>query len=217
MLMLKEREEIIKYGREMLRNGLTRGTGGNLSIYNHDLGYMAISPSSIPYEEMLVEEVVIMDLQGNIIDGEKTPSSEHEMHAIVYRERKEFSAMIHMHSTFAATLSCLRQPLVAVDYLVAFGGGKDVPCAEYATYGSLELAHNSIKAMEGRKAVLLANHGLNACGSTLKEAYAIAEEIEFCAELYIRAKAVGEPVILDEKEMDIMVKKFYGTGYGREA
>ncbi|MCH4887683.1 L-fuculose-phosphate aldolase [Acidaminobacter sp. JC074] len=213
MLMEKERQEIVYYGKQLLEKGLTTGSGGNLSIYNRDKGLMAISPTGIPYFEMKKEDVVIMDLEGKIIDGNRYPSSEHEMHAIVYRNRQELNAMVHTHSIFAATISALNQPLPAVDYLVAIGGGKDVKCAKYATYGSEALAINALEAMEGRNAVLLANHGMNACSTDLKKAMNVAEQLEFCSEIYVRAKSMGEKInIIDDEEMIRNVKKFVTYG-----
>lgn len=212
LLMQEEREAIVKFGQKLITSGLTTGTGGNLSIYNKEKGYLAISPSGIDYFEMLPEDVVILDLQGNIIDGKLKPSSEYEMHAIVYRNRDDVAAMVHTHALYSTTISCLRWDLPAVDYLVAHAGGKDIKCAEYATYGTKELAENALKAMEGRKAVLLANHGINVVGTTMDEAFAITEQLEFCARLYWQAKSVGAPVILDDEEMEMMVDRFKGYG-----
>lgn len=212
LLMKDERETIVKYGKKLITSGLTTGTGGNLSIFNREKGLLAIKPSGIEYLEMLPADVVIMDLNGNVKDGSLKPSSEYEMHAIVYRNRDDVSAMIHTHALYATTISCLRWNLPAVDYLVAHAGGKDIKCAQYATYGTKELAENALKAMESRKAVLLANHGINVVGKTLDEAFAITEQLEFCARLYWQAKSIGEPVILDDEEMDMMVERFKGYG-----
>jgi L-fuculose-phosphate aldolase len=135
------------------------------------------------------------------------------MHAIVYRNRSDLSAMVHMHSIFAATISATRKALPAVDYLVAHGGGPDIKCAEYATYGSSELAANALEGMKGRNAVLLANHGMNVCSINLEKAMAIAEQLEFCCEIYVRAKSMGEEVcIIDDEEMLRNVKKFVTYG-----
>ncbi|PLR75229.1 fuculose phosphate aldolase [Bacillus sp. V3-13] len=210
--MQQEREAIVEYGKRLITSNLTTGTGGNLSIFKKESGYMAISPSGIEYFKMKPADVVITDLQGNIIDGILKPSSELEMHATVYRNRDDVSAMIHTHALYATTISCMRWDLPAVDYLVAHAGGKDVKCATYATYGTKELAENALKGMEGRKAVLLANHGINVAGKTLQEAFAITEQLEFCARLYWQAKAIGEPVILPDAEMEIMVERFKGYG-----
>ena len=139
------------------------------------------------------------------------PSSERDMHRIFYKYRTDLDAIVHTHTTFAATISCLNQPLPAVHYLVAFAG-EDVRCAEYATYGTVQLAKNAFEAMKDRKAVLLANHGLLAGGANLAEAYGVTEQIEFCCELYYRAKSIGEPVILPSDEMVRMIERFKDYG-----
>ena len=213
MLLQKEREMIVAYGKRMLSAGLTRGTGGNLSIYDRNLELMAITPSGIPYEEIEAEDILIMKLDGTIVEGNKTPSSEHTMHEIVYRTREDVGAMLHMHSTFAVTLACLNEDLPAVDYMVAYSRGRSVKCAPYASFGTTDLAVNALKTMGDQNAVLLANHGMNVVGPDLPKAFAIAEQLEFCAELYVRARTIGKPVILPDDEMDQMVERFMRAGY----
>ena len=159
MLLENERNDIVQYCNEMIHRGSTKGTGGNISIFNRNEGLMAISPSGIEYHKMTPEDVIVLDLEHNVIDGRLKPSSELEMHSIFYKNREDIHADVHTHSTFAKTLSALRWKLPAVSYLVAFAG-KDVRCAKYASFGTKELAENAFQAMEGRNAVLLANHGL---------------------------------------------------------
>ena len=213
MLLQKEREMIVAYGKRMLSAGLTRGTGGNLSIYDRNLELMAITPSGIPYEEIEVEDIMIMKLDGTIVEGNKTPSSEHTMHEIVYRTREDVGAMLHVHSTFAVTLACLNEDLPALDYRVAYSRERSVKCAPYASFGTPDLAVNALKTMGNQNAVLLTNHGMNVVGPDLPKAFAIAEQLEFCAELYVRARTIGKPVILPDDEMDQMVKRFIQAGY----
>jgi len=212
MLLKKERELVAEYGRKLIETGLTTGTGGNISIYNEKEGLMAIKPSGIEYFKIKAEDVVIMDLSGNKVEGDKKPSSEYNMHRIFYQNRGDVRAVVHTHSTYSTTISCLNEEIPAVHYLVAFSGEK-VPCAKYATFGTPQLAENAYKAM-GKKynATLLANHGLLAVGNNIATAFATAEEIEFCAELYYRTKAVGEPVILSPEEMKLMNEKFKNYG-----
>lgn len=213
MLLLQSlREEIIVYGKKLIETGLTTGTGGNLSICDRERNLMAITPSGIDYFEIQPEQIVLLDVNtGDIVDGNSVPSSECDMHRILYKYRTDVNAVIHTHATFAATISCLNQPLPPIHYLVAFAG-VDVRCAPYASYGTVELAKNAFEAMKDRKACLLANHGLLAAGSNLAEAFAITETIEFCCELYYRAKSMGEPVILPEEEMVYMIERFKNYG-----
>lgn len=212
MLLEKERKEVIEYGKRMIMEGLTKGTGGNISVVNREKNMMAITPSGIDYMVIQPEDIVILDVEtGKIIDGNKVPSSESDMHRIFYKYRKDINAVVHTHSKYAAGLSCTNQKLPAVHYLLAVAG-VDVPCAEYATYGTVKLAKNAFEAMKGTKAVLLSNHGMLAGGETLAEAYNIAENVEFCCELYFIAKTMGEPNILPEEEMRRMIERFKNYG-----
>ncbi|MDW0116133.1 L-fuculose-phosphate aldolase [Sporosarcina thermotolerans] len=211
MLLEKERTLVMEYGQKLIVNQLTTGTGGNLSIFNREKQLVAISPSGMNYFDITPEDVVVIDLNGNVVDGNRTPSSEVSMHLIYYNKRDDIQAVVHTHSNYATTISCMNWELPAVHYLVAFAGN-NVRCAKYATYGSPELAVNSFEAMRDRRAVLLANHGLLAGGNDIDHAFNIAEEIEFCAELYYRTKSIGEPVILGENEMTLMQKKFETYG-----
>lgn len=211
LLLQKEREEIVQYGKKLVTSNLTKGTGGNLSIYNRKEGLMAISPSGIDYFKIKPEDVVVLDLEGKKIEGDKKPSSEYEMHRIFYANRVDINAIIHTHTMYATTIACLNWDLPPVHYMVALAG-LNVRCAKYATFGTKELAENAFEAMKDRKAVLLANHGLLAGDKDLANAFNITEEIEYCAELYYRTKCIGEPVILSEDEMRIMLEKFKTYG-----
>ncbi len=211
MLLEKERKEIVAYGRKLIETGLTKGTGGNLSMFNREKGLMAISPSGIDYFEIRLEDVVVLDLEGNKVEGEKTPSSEYDMHRIFYKSRDDIDAIIHTHTIYATTIACLNWDLPPVHYMIALAG-QNVRCSKYATYGTKELAENVFEAMEDRNAVLLANHGMLAGAKDLANAFNITEEIEYCAELYYRARSIGEPVILSEDEMIKMIGKFKTYG-----
>lgn len=211
MKLQREREEIVEYGNRLVEAKLTKGTGGNLSIYNRTEGLMAISPSGIDYARIQPQDVVVLDLQGNLIEGDKKPSSELDLHRIFYQRRTDISAMIHTHTMFATTLACLHWDLPAVHYMVALAG-RNVRCAEYATFGTQELAENAFEAMRDRKAVLLANHGLLAGAQNLANAFNITEEIEYVAELYYRTRGIGEPKILSDEEMALMAVKFQHYG-----
>lgn len=211
MLLENERMEVVEYSKKMIDYGLTKGTGGNISIFNREESLLAISPSGLEYDSMQPKDVVVIDLDSNIIEGENKPSSELAMHSIFYKNRNDINAIVHTHSTFAKTLSSLHITLPPISYLVAYAG-RDVKCAEYASFGTEALAENAFKAMRNRKAVLLANHGLLAGAEDIKNAFNIAEEIEFCSEIYYRAQTMGEPVLLGEDEMDNMIEEFKTYG-----
>ena len=136
MLMEKERQEIVDYGKKMSSAGLSKGTSGNISAYDPVCGYMAISPSGLDYFETAAEDIVILDLNGNLIEGSRKPSSEHALHATIYKLHPDARGVVHAHSTYCTTFACLKQPIEAVHYLLAGAQTSCVPCADYATYGT---------------------------------------------------------------------------------
>lgn len=211
MLLENERLEIIKYGKKLVDTNLTKGTGGNLSIFDREKKLMAITPTGIDFYEIEPEDIVIMNLDGDVVEGKRLPSSEWEMHLLQYKTRDDIDAVIHAHTTYLTVFACLRKPLIATHYMIAVAG-KDVKCADYATYGSHELAVNATEAMKGRKAVILANHGILAGANDLLNAFNIIEELEYCAKIDIFANSIGKPVVLDDEEMELMAEKFKNYG-----
>ncbi|RHW35732.1 L-fuculose-phosphate aldolase [Neobacillus notoginsengisoli] len=211
MLLMEERKAVVEFGKKLIECGLTQGTGGNISLYNREAGLVAISPSGLDYFETALEDVVVLNLDGEIIEGERKPSSEKEMHLIFYRQREDLNALVHTHSPYAKTIASLRWDLPAVSYLVAYAG-PNVRCSAYETFGTKELAEAAFSGMQERRAVLLANHGLIAGANNIKTAFTIAQEIEFCARIFYQAKSIGEPVILPEEEMIRLAEKFKTYG-----
>ncbi|MGY3724536.1 L-fuculose-phosphate aldolase [Granulicatella balaenopterae] len=209
--MKEVRKELIDYGKKLVDTNLTKGTGGNLSVFDRKNQTMAITPSGIDFYEIKEEDIVIMDIDGNVIEGDKTPSSEWYMHLIEYQKRDDIDAVIHAHTTYSTVLACLREELPASHYMVAVAG-KNVRVADYATYGTKELAINSYEAMKDRKAVLLANHGILAGANDLLNAFNIIEEVEYCAKIYCITRSMGQPVILEDDEMEMMLDRFKEYG-----
>ena len=212
MLMEKERQDVVEYGKRMQREGLTKGTGGNISIYNSELKYMAIGPSGIAYEDTRPEDVVIMTLDGQIIDGDKKPSSEHSLHSEIYKSKPDTRAVVHTHSMYCVVMSCLNIPLRAVHYVIADTGAYMVPVAPYRTYGTQELAEVVCSTMGENNAVLMANHGMLACGESISSAFGVASTCEWIAEIQWKCMSVGEPNILSDSDMNVVLEKFKGYG-----
>lgn len=202
MLMIQERQKIVEFGKQISEQRLSKGTSGNLSIYDPQAGHMAISPSGLSYAATTPEDIVIMDLNEHIIEGGRKPSSEYALHAAMYRYRPEARGVVHVHSTYCTTLACLRQPLRAVHYAISGAGTDEVPCAEYATFGTPELAENAARCIGDSRAVLLANHGLITIGVSLERAFALAVNLEFVAEVQWRSMCAGTPVTLSSQEME---------------
>lgn len=211
MLMQAERKAIIAYGKKLVEDGHTRGTSGNISVFDREQKLMAITPSGIDFFELSDEDIVILDMDGQVVEGSRKPSSEWYMHLIQYQNRDDINAVIHGHTIYGTVLSCLRETLPASHYMIAVAG-RDVRVAEYATFGTEALAQNALKGMANRKAVFLANHGILAGESDLAKAYSVVEEVEYCAKLYCIARSIGEPVILSDEEMTLMAEKFKTYG-----
>jgi hypothetical protein len=211
MILEKEREQVIEYSLKLLSEGLTNGTAGNVSIFNREEGLVAISPTGVNYSELTPEMISIVDLEGKLIEGLK-PSSELEMHMILYRNREDVNAVIHTHPVYTTVLACLREDLPAIDYMIAVTGATKVKCAEYASYGTKELAENAYKAMGSSLAVILANHGLTTAGKDIANAFNITVQVEYISNLYIKARNIGEPIILPDNEMNSMLERFKTYG-----
>jgi len=211
MLLKEERNEIVRFGKKLVSSKLTTGTGGNLSLFNRKEGLIAISPSGIDYLEMRPEDIVLLNIDGEIAEGSRSPSSELNFHTMLYQKRKDINAIIHTHSVYATTIACLNWEIPAVHYLVGFSGNK-VPVAPYATFGTKKLADNISKTIGNYNAVLLANHGLITIGVDLSSTFYIAEEIELVAQIYYQSRCIGKPAILSDKEMGKVIKKFKAYG-----
>lgn len=216
MLLETQRELIVTFGLKLLSSGLTTGSGGNLSCICREQDLIAIGPSGVDYADVRVEDVVIVNRAGEVVEGELNPSSELSFHLALYKARPEVNAVVHTHSVYATTMACLQWEIPAVHYLVGFAGNK-VPLAPYATFGSNELAQNVVHGMGDYNAVLLANHGLVAVGSDMRHAFNVAEEIELVARIYYQSCNVGTPVLVPDAEMETVLEKFktYGQQDGR--
>ena len=215
MLLQNIRKELVEYGKRLVDSELTSGTGGNLSYFDSETGYMAITPSGLDFYKTKEEDIVILALDGTVIEGNRTPSSEWVMHKSIYETRTDINAIIHGHTIYASVLACLREELPATHYMIAVAG-ETVRVADYASFGSKELAENAAKGMEDRNAVLLANHGIIGGSNNLRNAFNVIEEVEYCAKIYVIAKSIGNPIILPEKEMKFMSEKFKSYGQPKE-
>lgn len=210
MILKEERKKIVKMGKKILNQGFTKGTGGNLSIYNPEEKLFAITPSGIPYEEIEPKMICVADVEGNLIEGKK-PSSEFEMHRLVYKNRSDIRALIHAHTLYSTAVASLKDELPAVHYMIGVAG-KNIRVAPYATYGSDELAENALKGMEDRNAVLLANHGILVGGKDLDFCLYALDEIEYVAQIYLLTSASGYPNIIPDDEMERVIEKFKTYG-----
>ena len=200
ILLAEERAEVTEQGRALVEKGLTKGVGGNLSRRG-DEDRVAISPTGIPYEDITPEMVPVIDVDGELIEGDYEPSSESPMHTRIYRNRPKVGAIVHSHSPYATTFASLAQTIPASHYLVSFIGDK-IPLADYATPGSEELGEYAAEALgESYNACLLKNHGVIATGNNVKNALETAQMVEFCARIHYQAVSIGEPAMVPQESI----------------
>ena len=205
MLIEACREEVVACCQKLSGSLLAAGTSGNISVFDPASELCAISPSSMDYAVMSPADVVLLDLQGRLVEGNRRPSTEWGLHLACYRGRDDLRAVVHTHSPAATTLAVLGEALPAVHYMIALSGGATLPCAPYALYGSQELAELAVAGLGSGYGCLLQNHGVLATGPDLHHAWSLAEQIEFCADLYLRARAVGEPNILTDEQIEAVI------------
>jgi len=206
------REAIIAKCRWMNASGLNQGTSGNISARYEDR--MLITPSATPYDAMKPEMIASMPLEGAYgeWDGPLQPSTEWRFHLDIMRARPDVGGIVHTHSTYATVLAIARRPIPACHYMMAAFGGMNVRVADYARFGTKELSDYALKALEGRTACLLANHGMIAVGTSLDKAMWLAVELETIARQYYLTLAIGGPVLLSEAEIKETAAAFGSYG-----
>ena len=207
------RNEIIRTTLRMNELGINQGKAGNVSA-RRDGGFL-ITPTGIAYEETKAEQIVEMKMDGTH-EGVVLPSSEWRFHRDIYASGGEqVNAIVHTHAPYATTLACMDRNIPPFHYMVAVAGGSDIRCAPYATFGTQELSDHVIAALQHRKACLMSHHGMIACGENLQKALALAVEVETLARMYWQALQIGEPVLLNEAQMQLVIDKF--QTYGQQA
>lgn len=211
----ENRKTIIDFGKRMLEDGLTSGTGGNISYSPPEEDRIFITPSGIPYDEIQPDQVPIVDYSGDLVNSNQTePSSETPMHTLIIRAKDDVNSVVHTHSPFASTIATIGKSIPPVYYLIT-KIGDSVPLAEYATYGTKEIARSALDAIGDRNGVLLEKHGALAVGESLESAYRSAKLIEELARNYYRVLSTGvSPEPLDETELELLETKF--KDYGRD-
>lgn len=193
--------------------GLTPGRSGNVSA--RFANGMLITPTGMAYDALEASDVVFVDRDGGVMGGQRKPSSEWHFHLAAYASRPDRHALVHTHSMHATVLACAHKPIPAFHYMVAVAGGKDIPCVPYATFGTVDLARHVAEGLQQRDACLLANHGQIAIGETLDAALELAFEVETLSAQYFKVLQLGEPNILPDAEMAVMIEKF--KSYGQKA
>jgi ribulose-5-phosphate 4-epimerase/fuculose-1-phosphate aldolase len=213
------RRALVDAARSLADLGLNHGSAGNLSVRWHRGGAdgLLVTPSALPCDRCTPDDLVWMPIVADPAseprpDGRRRPSSEWRVHHDLYAGRADVGAVVHAHAPHCTALACLpaiqRDGLPAFHYMVAAAGGADIRCAPYATFGTQALSDHALAALEGRRACLLAHHGMIAVGDTLEAALALAVELEWLARTYALALALGGPGTLPADEMARVVERF---------
>ena len=208
------RHQLVTVARRMNGTGLNQGTSGNLSVRIE--GGLLVTPSSLPYEQMEVGDLVALDLSGQPLkQKQRRPSSEWRLHADVLSCHPEAMAVLHCHPIHATALACHDRGIPAFHYMVAVAGGDEIRCAPYATFGTKQLSDNVVNALAQRNACLLARHGMVTLGKDLESALRVAVEVETLARMYLQALQLGEPPLLSMQQMQAVHAQFRGLHYGQ--
>ena len=214
MKNLKERQEVINYSIKLNTTNLSPLRSGNISVRGIEEGVEGffITPSGKKYETLKPEDIVFLSLNEkkdflSWFNSGKNPSSEWRFHQDIYKNKWKAKAIVHAHSTHATAVSTHGKSIPPFHYMIALAGGEDIRCSEYATFGTHELSMNIIKALKGRKACLMSNHGQVAYGVNLSKAFELAQEIENICQQYIIALKMGKPKNLSLSEMNKILDK----------
>ena len=205
-------ENVISACRELTRLRLSHGTSGNVGLRRDERRFF-VSPTGMSYDALEADDIPLVELDGRWF-GRRLPSSEWRFHRDIFKSRGDVGAIVHAHSMSATALACTGRGIPAFHYMVAVAGGADIRCAPYYTFGTQALSDAVVAALEGRKACLLANHGVIAVGADLPAALALAGEVENLAAQYCAALALGDVRILDENEMRPVLDNF--CTYGKQ-
>jgi len=204
-------QQVIDTCLAMNIQGINQGSAGNVSV-RFDDGFL-ITPSGLAYDKLIPGDIVYIRMDGSH-EGLLTPSSEWRMHLDIYAARPEAGAVIHAHSTFATSLSCLRKEIPAFHYMVAVAGGTNIRCSNYALFGTQDLSDTMLKALKNRRACLLGTHGMICFHDDLDKALWLAVEVETLAKQYWHACQAGVPILLSDVQMAEVLEKF--KSYGKQ-
>jgi len=205
---------IIDSGKEMMSKSLTVSTWGNISARDFETGYIYLTPSGMDYSTCTTDDILVYDKDGKLVEGHRKPSIEKDMHVKIFQSRPDVGAVIHTHPTYSMVFSVLNWNVPAVTEEFAQLIGKEVRCAEYYLPGTLELADSVVKALGEGMATLCVSHGAVCVGNDMKHAFNISTVLEKACQIYYMAKSIGDPVIIADKDVEIM-QNFLKTQYGQ--
>jgi L-fuculose-phosphate aldolase len=212
MKLAAEREAVAAACRRLAAEGLVIQTAGNVSVRSEDL--VAVTPGGGVFEELEPEQIAVVDRAGQVVEGQFAPTSELALHLGVYERFDHVGAVVHTHSPIATALSCVVDEVPAVHYTMLQIGGT-IPVADYATFGTEELARKVVAALEGGPATLMRSHGATTYGLDLDGAVEASRLLEWACGVYWRARMIGNPVVLDQEQLEDVLRVVQERSYGR--
>lgn len=215
MLLEKLRKEVLQASLDLLNYNLVTLTGGNVSGRDEQTGYIAITPSGMDYRNLTPSDIVIVDVDGNIIDGKWKASVDLSDHLYIYKHREDINSIIHTHSTYSSCFAILNEPIECSSTTLANEVGGSVPVAKFSTPTSKKMGKCVIEAIGDKRACLLANHGVIAVGPSVGHALTAAVMLEDSAKVYYLAKSIGTPVLLPDEEIQRARDVFFNV-YGQD-
>ncbi len=206
---------LVEAGKRMVESGLTVETWGNLSLRDPDTDLIYLTPSGMQYDDIEEEDIVVMDLNGNRVEGERKPTVETPMHLLIYQNRFDVNAILHTHPIHSLVFGVLHRNIPAIIDEAAQTLGDEVCCTEYALPGSEEIAEEALRALKDHYACILANHGAVCVGKDLDYAFKAAKVLEMTAEIYHYALATGEKITRISEEDGEYMRDFMMNHYGQ--
>ncbi len=212
MKLIEERKKILEISKKLITAGVIHNGHGNVSIYNRESGLAAITPSAVPYEDRELEDICVVDLDGNIVEGKWKPTWECSMHLIYYKKRPDINAVVHTHAPKATVFGIIgTEPMPMVLNESSMGIGGAVPIAPYARPGSEELAVVTCEAVGDGFAAIMAHHGLITVGPTIDLAFIATAAVESTAKTIILARSMGmDPIVMPDDEVKTLKEMFVG-------
>lgn len=213
-MFTEEKKQIIKGGMQLDRYGLIALSGGNLSM-RMPTGEILVTPSGMIYEDMEPDDVLVMDLQGNIIEGSRKPSSDTEAILYIFQHRSDVNAVIHTHQPYATAVGLIEKDTFRVNLTtLANAAGGNVPITPFSAAGSIDMGIDTVKYIGDSLAVILAHHGVMTIGKNLKQALTAAVYMEEAAKCYLAARACGETKQMSDAQIAqaVEVFQYYGQG-----
>ncbi len=208
------RRELVDLHQELPRNGLVAWTGGNVSARDPESGLVAIKPSGVRYGQLTAASMVVLDLDGRIVEGELKPSSDTASHLYIYRRRPDVNGLVHTHSRYATAFAAVGRSIPV--YLTAqadeFGG--EIPCAGFAFIGDDSIGSLVVDGIGQSPAILLKNHGVFTVGETARAAVKAAVMVEDIAATVFAALQLGTPEVLPDDAVERLHRR-YTTVYGQ--